>query len=156
MRQIFPLIAQLNPDVTKKLFLTYLGKMRKEGYRCIGAFLLSQAKAKKPILAGCAGFWTGTRFWCGPWIEPDNVVVDRNYRGMGIGDALMKWIEREGRRRKSRIIRLEAYAANTSARAFYARQSYEELGVVILKPLTVDADEWRRQIKARIGGGRGI
>ncbi len=143
--RIFPLVCQLNPDIDERSFRGCLKRMLKEGYRCIGAF-----SRKSDSLIGCAGFWTGTRFWCGAFIEPDNVVVDRAHRSMGIGKKLMEWIEREGLRRKCRILKLETYTVNTNARRFYGQKAYEEPGVVMVKPLLVDAEEWRLQLGAKV------
>ncbi|WP_235826627.1 GNAT family N-acetyltransferase [Acidithiobacillus ferridurans] len=40
-----------------------------------------------------AGIWLGTRFWCGRYLDVDNVIVDPQYRGVGIGQQLMDWVE---------------------------------------------------------------
>ena len=85
LRQIFPLIRQLNPDIEEVAFLTRLRAMIPDGYRCVAAF--SDAGA----MLGCAGFWSGTRFWCGSFIEPDNVVVDATHRSQGVGATLVQW-----------------------------------------------------------------
>lgn len=143
---IFPLIVQSNPEIDKTDFNRRLKTMLKENYRCIGAYVVSRPGDNSGKLVGCAGFWFGTRFWCDVFIEPDNVVIAREYRRYGIGRKLMAWIEAEGKRKKCRIIKLETYAANLKSRAFYATQSYEELGLVIVKPLGISAEEWQEQL----------
>lgn len=139
---LFPLISQQNPEIDKNTFQTRLGAMLKEGFRCIGAF-----DDKK--LVGCAGFWTGTRFWCGTFIEPDNVVMLHNYRHQGIGRKLMQWIEYEAKRLNCEIIKIETYAKNMPARSFYAKQSYEEIGIVLVKPLQMSGVEWNKKLNSK-------
>lgn len=149
IRTIFPLISQLNPDITETEFLERLKVMLCEGYRCIGAFSAPVFNTGAGFMLGCAGFWVGTRLWCGKFIEPDNLVVNRQHRGCGVGDKLMEWIEEEGKTHNCHIVKLEAYAVNTNARAFYVRKSYEEPGIVIVKPLMVDSEEWREKLNIR-------
>ncbi|HEU5046542.1 MAG TPA: GNAT family N-acetyltransferase [Rickettsiales bacterium] len=139
---IFPLITQLNPDVDEAAFASRLKVMLKEGYRCIGAF--QQGK-----LVGCTGFWIGTRMWCGAFIEPDNLVIDRDHRRQGIGEQLMAWVEQEGRRHNCQIVKLETYTVNEKARAFYAGQGYDEPGIVIVKPLMIDPETWRKNLESK-------
>lgn len=142
VKGMFPLIHQLNPEIEEKDFLTRLKAMLEEGYRCIGAY-------RDGELVGVSGFWVGTRFWCGRFIEPDNVVVDENCREGGVGRVLMEWIEAEGRRLGCDIMKLETYAAKVGARAFYRRQGYEEPGIVMLKPLVANADAWLEKLHAK-------
>ena len=125
----YPLIQQLNPEVDEALFATRLAAMLHEGgYRCIAAYRDGQ-------MLGVAGFWVGTQLWCGTYVEPDNVVVDRALRGGGIGALMMAWIQAEGERLGCEIMKLEAYAQRTRTRKFYRREGYEEPGVVMVKTL---------------------
>ena len=92
MHSIFPLIQQLNPEIDEPLFSSRLTSMREEGgYRCIASY-------RDERMVGVAGFWVGTQLWCGKYVEPDNVVVDREERSGGIGGLMMDWIEAEAQR----------------------------------------------------------
>src|SRR6185312_2666050 len=102
MQVIYPLVKQLNPDLTKAIFTRRLKEMLKNGYRCIAAM-----EGKE--IVGTSGFWTNTRFWCGAYIEPDNVVVDSSCRSKGVGKKLMGWIEAEARRLGCRMVWLLSY-----------------------------------------------
>ena len=102
MRTIYPLITQSNPEIGEALFEQRLHAMREEGgYRCIAAY-------RDGAMVGVAGFWTGTALWCGKYVEPDNVVVDRELRSGGIGAAMMTWLETEARRLGCELLKLEA------------------------------------------------
>jgi GNAT superfamily N-acetyltransferase len=125
----FRLISQLNPELDGPTFRARLRQMLDgDGYRCIAAY-------RNGAMVGVAGFWVGTALWCGRYIEPDNVVVDKEVRSGGIGGLLMTWIEQEGARLGCAVIKLECYAERQRTRSFYRARGFEELGIVMLKPL---------------------
>jgi GNAT superfamily N-acetyltransferase len=126
---VYPLVHQLNPEVDEPLFLIRLEAMLKEGgYRCIAAY-------RDGAMIGVAGFWIGTQLWCGRFVEPDNVVVDRTHRNGGIGAVMMQWIETEAIRLGCDMMKLEAYAERHRTREFYRRAGFGEPGVVMVKTL---------------------
>lgn len=143
LRSTFALIQQLNPEVDEPLFLRRLDEMLLEGgYRCIASYQGGR-------MVGVAGFWTGTHLWCGKYVEPDNVVVDRAQRGGGIGGLMMDWIEAEAYRLGCEILKLEAYAERTRTRDFYRRKGFGEPGIVMVKPLPVQGAQTFEQILAK-------
>jgi GNAT superfamily N-acetyltransferase len=145
MEQIIPLIMVLNPDAKKADLEKSLQEMRAEGYRCVGAW-------KGGKLLGISGFWVGTRFWCEKFIEPDNVVVLPEARGLGIGTKLMEWIEAEGKHIGCSIIKLEAYATNIPAHKLYFSVDYLMPGKVFIKPLKMTSKEWLSKMDVRVPG----
>ena len=80
-----PLVQILNPGVTLDVLAQKLQDMSGEGYQCAAAFV-------NVGCVGAAGIWLGTRFWCGRYLDVDNVIVDPQYRGAGIGQQLMDWV----------------------------------------------------------------
>jgi GNAT superfamily N-acetyltransferase len=133
MTLTYRLIQQLNPELDEHTFHARLSHMLEEGgYRCIAAY-------RDGVMVGVAGFWVGTALWCGSYIEPDNVVVDQDVRGAGIGAMMMKWIENEGEHLGCEIMKLECYAERQRTRSFYRGIGYGELGVVMMKSLSDDA-----------------
>lgn len=125
---MYPLVKQSNPEMTRRQFETLLGAMLNEGYRCIGAY-----QGKK--LVGVAGFWVGWRFWCGKYIDIDNVVVGKAYRGQAIGQQMMRWVEKEGKRLKCVIAVLDSYTRSHRSHRFYFREGYVILGYHFTKDL---------------------
>src|ERR1051325_5180295 len=85
-----PLINQLSPDITQKDYERMLEDMLKNGYRMIGIF-------EKEVCVGISGFWIGTKLYSDKYLEPDNVVVDKNYRSNGIGKLLLDWLTEEAK-----------------------------------------------------------
>lgn len=126
--RIYPLIKQQNPWMTKARFAAALKDMTGKNYRCIAA--VEGAK-----ILGIAGFWQATRFWCGRYIEPDNVVVDKKYRSKGIGRKLMRWIEAEARRQKCEMVWLAGYTHSHAVHRFYLRERYNIKGFVFAKEM---------------------
>jgi GNAT superfamily N-acetyltransferase len=126
---LFPLIKQLNPEITKAKFKQYLSAMLPLGYRCIAAY-----RGGKMI--GACGIWAGTRFWCGDYIEVDNLVVDRKQRNGGVGKLLMGWVEKEAKRRKCDLVMADSYTHNTASHRFYFRENYIIKGFCFVKELT--------------------
>lgn len=125
---ILPLVQILNPDVAPDLLAQRLQDMVEQGYQCVAVF-------SDDDCVGVAGIWQGTRFWCGRYLDVDNVVVDPAYRGSGIGRQLMGWVEQYARQQGCEIMVLDAYVTNHSARRFYERMGYQVLGHHFVKSL---------------------
>ena len=125
---MYPLIRQLNRDLSKNEFQHLLVQMLSQGYRAVGAF--SQGR-----LVGVSGFWVGHRFWCRKFIDLDNVVVERKLRGNGIGKKLVAWVEREARRLRCQMMGLDSYTTAHPAHGFYFRRGYCILGYHFIKQL---------------------
>ena len=124
----FRLIKQLNPEMTEKIFRNRLKKMLAQGYRCI-------AWVEKGDYLGLCGFWTGTRFWCGDFIDLDNVVVDEKARSRSIGKKLVAWVEKEAHRLGCTQVGLDCYTTSHFAHRFYFREGYIIKGYHFIKPL---------------------
>jgi GNAT superfamily N-acetyltransferase len=125
---ILDLVGRQNPKISPEQLAHRLELMAARHYRCVGAYLDGK-------LVGVAGIWTGCRFYCGPYIEADNVIVDPAYRNRGIGQKLMDWIHDEGRRLGCYVAGLDSYVTFTDAHRFYERMGYTKLGYHFVLPL---------------------
>ena len=128
MMTIMPLVAAWNSKIDPAVLASRLVAMLEIGYRCIGAYDSGQ-------LVGIAGFWTGCQFWCGKFIQADNVIVEQNCRGQGVGKLLMDWIHAEGRRLGCDVAVLDSYLKLVDSHRFYERLGYEKPGYHFLKRL---------------------
>ena len=124
----FRLIKQTNPTLSKREFNKRLKKMLPQGYRCI-------AMVENGQYLGICGFWTGTRFWCGDFIDLDNVVVDEKYRGKNIGKKLVAWVENIAKQLGCDQVGLDCYITFSDAHRFYFREGYIIKGYHFIKPL---------------------
>ena len=125
---IFPLVKQQNKTLTKKQFLMILDEMLPRGYRCIAAY-------QGDVIVGICGFWTGHRFWCKKFIDLDNVIVSEAVRSRGIGQQMVRWVEKEARELKCDIMGLDSYTTAYAAHRFYFREGYSILGYHFVKKL---------------------
>ena len=108
LAMILPLVQELNPGVPPAVLAQRLQDMTAQGYRCTAAFA-------DDCCIGVAGIWLGTRFWCGRYLDIDNVIVDPQYRGVGIGQQLMDWVENYAHKEGCEIMVLDAYVTRSSA-----------------------------------------
>ena len=72
--------------------------------------------------------WITTRYYCGKFVEPDNVVINKEYRNKGIGKKLMAWIYDYARNNGCIWSELSAYVTNPRAHKFYLNEGYNILG----------------------------
>lgn len=128
MLQQFLLLKQLNPTLKKADYAKMLPIMIKGGYRMIGAF-------EENDCIGLSGFWVNIKIWCGKYIEPDNIIVDKNHRSKGVGKMLISWIIDEGRRLDCRVSTLDSYVSNKKSHQFYFRENYHILGFYFYQDL---------------------
>jgi GNAT superfamily N-acetyltransferase len=129
---LFPLIHQLNPMLEQADFSTRLTAMLANGYRAVVAEEAGE-------WFGVCGFWVGTRFWCGQYVDVDNVVVEERARGKGVGQQMIRWVEAEAARLGCGIAVLDSYVTYEDAHRFYKREGYEPLGYHFVKRLKEDA-----------------
>ena len=113
---ILPLVQQLNPKLDEPTIRARLDEMRSTNYRCIGAFAGDDSDKK---LVGICGVWTGTKLWCGKFIEADNVVVDSNHRSLGIGEKMMAFLHELGKQEGCDLAVLDTYVTYARAQKFY-------------------------------------
>jgi GNAT superfamily N-acetyltransferase len=113
----YRLINQTNPSLSKAEFGKRLKKMLSHGYRCIAA-------VENGEYIGVCGFWEGTRFWCGDFIDLDNVVVDEKVRNKGIGKKMVQWVENLAKKNGCTQTGLDCYVTYNDAHRFYFREGY--------------------------------
>lgn len=68
----------------------------------------------------------------------ENVYVEDEYRGRGIGSALIERGERALAERGADVVTLEVLVANDDARRFYERLGYDDHRLELEKPLGSD------------------
>ncbi len=124
----YRLVEQMNPTLSKSEFNKRLKKMLSQGYRCI-------AYVENGQYIGVCGFWQGTRFWCGDFIDLDNVVVDEKQRGKNIGKKLVAWVEDLAKQTRCTQTGLDSYVTSDAAHRFYFREGYIIKGYHFIKTL---------------------
>ena len=125
---ILPFIQQLNPHQEPAELARRLAVMMPLNYHCLAAF-------DGTTMVGVCGFWLGMRFWCGEYIDIDNVIVDESRRSQGIGEKMIAWVEAYGTARGCQMAVLDCYVTKYAAHKFYLRQDYQILGYHFVKML---------------------
>lgn len=123
---IWPFISEANPKMTRETFDARLKEMVELGYSCLAAF-------DGETIAGITAYWYGVQFWCGPYMELDNVRLHPDYRGKGVGGMLLGEVERIGRERGAELTWLKSYTHNTPAHKFFHRHDYWIQGFIFRK-----------------------
>ena len=82
------------------------------------------------LVCECNGVIAG---YCGLWTvlgegNITNMAVDKEYRKKGIGEALMKEMEKRGRQKDVDIFFLEVRQSNAAARRLYDKMGSKEIG----------------------------
>ena len=80
----FPLIQLLNPQMALDTYQAYLKRMVDLGYRQV-------VVRQDNNLIAVSGYWLGVKLYCGPYLEVDNLVVQEDFRGLGIGRQIMEF-----------------------------------------------------------------
>ncbi len=128
---ILPLVKMLNPDINEAVLARRLEQMPGQGYQCAGAYLEEQ-------LVGICGLWIATRFYCGKYLEPDNVVIHPDFRSLGVGQTLMAWVYDYARAQNCEVVELNSYVGSPRAHKFYFGEGFQILGFHFQKKLDGD------------------
>jgi GNAT superfamily N-acetyltransferase len=118
---ILPLIERHNAKIEPVELRRRLEAMIPHGYHCIAAF-------DGDRVVGVAGYWLGARFYCGEYMDVDNVVVDESLRSRGIGVRLMDWLHAKAAELGCKVVVLDSYVTFAGAHKFYFREGYEIIG----------------------------
>lgn len=102
--------------------------MNEPGYRLLAAF-------ERNELIAISGYWISHKLYCGKYLEPDNVVVHRNYRSRGVGEKLQAELESIAKKNGCRVMMLDAYLENIRGHSFYERHGYVKKGFHFVKKL---------------------
>ena len=125
--EIIPLLQQLNtltPTELLKKRVLQMGEL--PNYECVGAY-------DEEKLIGISGLWYSVRHYIGNSVEPDHVIIDKNYRGKKIGKLLFDWIEKHTKSKGYEAIELNSYAANRKSHKFYHKENFEIYGFHYVK-----------------------
>lgn len=125
---IMPLIERHNAKVEPAELHRRLEVMKQHGYHCIAAFHADR-------IVGVAGYWLGARFYCGEYMDVDNVVVDEMLRSHGIGKRMMDWLHAKAQELGCKIVVLDSYVTYKRAHKFYFGLDYEILGYHFMRPV---------------------
>jgi GNAT superfamily N-acetyltransferase len=87
---------------------------------------------------GIAGFWIGTKLWCGRYLEIDNLVVSDKARSKGVGKALFEYLSQKAIEFNCNMMSLDSYTYNFKAHKFFYNEGYAPRGFHFIRFLNED------------------
>lgn len=130
---IIPLLKILNSQTPESLLKKRLLEMVDQSYECIGLY-------DKDKLIGICGLWYSTRHYIGKSAEVDHVIIDDNYRNMGLGQIFFKWIYSYLIEKGCECTELNTFVSNRKSHKFYYNEGYEIFGFHMVKILRKDKE----------------
>jgi len=112
---IIPLLEMLNPELGKEIIAQRLDEIKKTDYQCVGVYDGTK-------LIAISGIWILHKIYVGKHIEPDNVVVHKDYRRKGVGELMMKWILDYAKENGCLTSELNALVTNEAGKKFWLNQ----------------------------------
>lgn len=122
------MMQHLYPKLTLGKYQSYLQEMIPHNYRQVAVF-------EGITCVGLSGFWTGTKLWCGKYIELDNFIVHPEHRSKGIGKLITDYIDAKAKEIGCTNIVLDAFTTNFAAHRFYYNQGFGPKGFHFVKIL---------------------
>lgn len=131
MLEQLPVMQELYPKLTHAYYREMLEQMLPHNYGQVAVF-------DGETCIGISGYWLGTKLWCGPYLELDNVIIVKAARGTGAGKLLSHYLDEKAQQQGCHIMTLDAYSNNFKAHRFYYNQGYAPRGFHFVKLLDSD------------------
>lgn len=122
MQRTYDLLTVLYPNnFSKEKYNELLQEMIRSNYRQIIAI-------DRERIVAVAGLTIATKIWSGRYMDMDHVIVDRDYRGMGIGKQLLAYTKRLCKQENCQILSCDVYSENFDAQRFYMNEQFVPRG----------------------------
>ncbi len=119
---ILPIVSAVNEHIEDSVLEKRLHEMfNYKNYICFGLF-------KGSGLVAVSSGWILTKLYSGLQLELDNVTVEKNSRGNGVGSQLTTKIEEWAKEKGCLSIELNSYITNDRSHKFYFNHGYRILG----------------------------
>ncbi|MEZ4810996.1 MAG: GNAT family N-acetyltransferase [Allomuricauda sp.] len=127
LKSILPLAYILNAEkISMQVLENRLMEMIPMGYRCIGVY-------DHERLVGICGVWVLNKLYAGKHVEPDNVIIDPDYQGQGIGNLMMEFLFNYAKEIGCEGTEVNCYMKNERGKKFWESQGYVTLGYHLIK-----------------------
>lgn len=117
MLAAFEVLQHMYPKMTREKYGTIIRQRKEEGYRMVGVF-----DGNKCVSS--AGFWIGVRFYCGKFIQLDNMVTLPEYRSKGAGKIITDFIKEIGKTENCLKVLVDTYVENFDAHRFFLKEGF--------------------------------
>ena len=113
IEQCFPIISQLRPHLVTNNFVGRVETQMNAGYQL--AYISNRE------IVGVAGFNIITNLAWGKHLYVADLVVDRQRRSLGYGEALLNWLIEYARKQGCQQLHLDSGVQRFAAHRFYLR-----------------------------------
>tara|TARA_R110000782_G_scaffold119230_2_gene209916 strand:- start:91 stop:546 length:456 start_codon:yes stop_codon:yes gene_type:complete len=117
LARCFPLMHQLRLHLTLKEFLLQTRQQQANGYQLLQAVYGQN-------ICGLAGFSLGQKLAWGKHLYVDDLITNENQRSMGVGGAMLKWLEQYALQHDCDQLHLDSGVQRFSAHKFYLREGF--------------------------------
>ena len=122
-------MQELYPSLSIETYANLLdGMLPNNEYGQVAAFQDEQC-------VGIAGFWIGTKIWCGKYLEVDNSVVCEKFRSQGAGKLLFDYLANKAEKEHCNIMTLDSYTSNFKAHKFFYNEGFGPKGFHFIRIL---------------------
>ncbi|MCE2687156.1 MAG: GNAT family N-acetyltransferase [Rickettsiales bacterium] len=130
MESVFFLINQSQPKLDINSYKVMLNEMiSKNNYK-----MVSISYDKKIIAV--AGYFVMTMLYCGRYLQISNLVVDKNFRSLGVGEKILKYFDEKALKINCNKIVLDSYIENKKSHNLYYRLGFYVRGFHFMKDIT--------------------
>ncbi|MBM3580048.1 MAG: GNAT family N-acetyltransferase [Alphaproteobacteria bacterium] len=102
--------------------------MARNNFKMVGAFLGDK-------LVGVSGYWILRMLYCGRYIQVSSFIVEEEKRGLGIGQKILKELQKIGRELGCEKIILDSFTENKKSHPLYFREGFHIRGFHFMKDL---------------------
>jgi ribosomal protein S18 acetylase RimI-like enzyme len=125
----FEVVKLMYEEMDFETYKNLISEMiKRNDYKMIGAFLDDK-------IIGACGYWIFVMLYCNRYVQISNLVVDKNYRGLGIGKKILDKAEAIGKENNCQKIVLDSYTKNKKSHSLYFREGYHIRGFHFMKEL---------------------
>ncbi len=130
MESVFFLINQSQPKLDINSYKAMLNEMiSKNNYKMVAI------SYDKKIIA-VAGYFVMTMLYCGRYLQISNLVVDKNFRSLGVGENILKYFDEKALKINCNKIVLDSYIENKKSHNLYYRLGFYVRGFHFMKDIT--------------------
>lgn len=113
----YDVLKHMYDSLSESQYEEIIAKRAEENYRMVGVF-----DNDKCVCA--AGFWIGTRFYSGKFIQLDNLVTLPDYRSKGVGKMIVDYVKKIGKNEDCSRLLVDSYVENFDAHKFFFREGF--------------------------------
>jgi ribosomal protein S18 acetylase RimI-like enzyme len=125
----FKAVSLMYQDMNFETYKELVAEMiKRNDYKMVGAFLDGE-------IIGVCGYWIFVMLYCNRYIQVSNLVVDQQYRSLGIGKKILDKVEEIGAQNNCQKIVLDSYTQNTKSHSLYFREGYYIRGFHFMKEI---------------------